>query len=202
MGVQAHQVAIRDINYDFDFINSASWWVTMVPEGHGAQVLPDPDLGSKRWPPPLNWGGALQFLLNKVFAKMPGWGYRGPPDPLYAAHTQGWAPGHFFDGHFFEGTYFRPNIFSTEHIFDRTYFRPNIFSTSNKMGHIFDNNQIVIWLKKLLKTEVLNGLAWFWAWLGLINIIGWMINQTWLFSIKILLTNLRDRWWEQYDRLG
>ena len=40
-GVQLHQIAIRDIYYNFDFM-------TMAPEGHVARVFPDPDLGSKK----------------------------------------------------------------------------------------------------------------------------------------------------------
>ena len=53
----------------------------MAPEGHGAQVLPDPDLGSKKV--------TLQLLFYNVFTKTHGWGSRGPPDPLFAPHTRG-----------------------------------------------------------------------------------------------------------------
>ena len=40
----------------------------MAPEGQGAQVLPDPDLGSKKVTRP----GAQQLLFYKVFAKTHG----------------------------------------------------------------------------------------------------------------------------------
>ena len=42
-GTQPHQVAIRDLSYNFGFINSPS----MAPEGHGDQVLLEPYFGYK-----------------------------------------------------------------------------------------------------------------------------------------------------------
>ena len=42
----------------------------MAPEGHGAQVLPDLDLGSEKVAHPHLIGGALQLIFCKVFAKM------------------------------------------------------------------------------------------------------------------------------------
>ena len=42
----------------------------MAPEGHGAQVLPDPDLGTEKVTHPHLIRGALQLLHYKVFAKM------------------------------------------------------------------------------------------------------------------------------------
>ena len=89
-GVQPHQIAIRNISYNFGFMNSPSKWVTMAPEGHGAQVLLDPDLGSKKVTYPYYIGGALQLLFYKVFAKMHSWGSKVLPDSLYAPHTRGW----------------------------------------------------------------------------------------------------------------
>ena len=44
----------------------------MAPKGHGAQVLPDMDLGSKKVTCPHYIRGALQLLFDKVFAKMHG----------------------------------------------------------------------------------------------------------------------------------
>ena len=47
-----------------------------APEGHGVQVLPDPDLTYPHWV-----GGAQQHLFNKVFTKIHSWGSRTPLDP-------------------------------------------------------------------------------------------------------------------------
>ena len=62
----------------------------MSPEGHGAQVLPDPDLGPKKVTHPYSIRGTLQLLFYKVFAKMHSWGSRDTLYPLYAPRTWGW----------------------------------------------------------------------------------------------------------------
>ena len=63
-GVKPNQVTIGKVPYNFDFTNSPSIWVTMAPEGHGAQDLPDPDLGSKKvTQPPLNQGHLSTFVF-------------------------------------------------------------------------------------------------------------------------------------------
>ena len=61
----------------------------MAPEGQGAQVLPDPDLGPEKVTRPYQIRCALQLLFNKVFAKTHGWGSRGTLYPLYAPRTRG-----------------------------------------------------------------------------------------------------------------
>ena len=47
-GLKPDQIDIGNIHYNYCFIYSPSWWVTMAPEGHGAHVLPDPDVESKK----------------------------------------------------------------------------------------------------------------------------------------------------------
>ena len=45
---RGNQIMFGVVPYNLAFNNSLSMWVTMPPEGHGPQVLPDQDLGSKK----------------------------------------------------------------------------------------------------------------------------------------------------------
>ena len=75
---------ILNLHYNFDFKNSPWKWGTMAPEGHGVQVLPDPDLTYPHWV-----GGAQQHLFNKVFTKIHSWGSRTPLGPPFPPWTPG-----------------------------------------------------------------------------------------------------------------
>ena len=64
--IQPNQVVvIGEAYYNFWFTNFPWKWVTMAPEGHGLQVLPDLDLGSKKWHPATKLWVPCNFCLIK-----------------------------------------------------------------------------------------------------------------------------------------
>ena len=73
---------ILNLHFNFHLINSHWKWGTEAPEAHGAQVLPDPELGSKEVTYPHQVWGVQQLLFYKVFTKIHCWGSRTPPAPL------------------------------------------------------------------------------------------------------------------------
>ena len=52
-----------------DFINSPWKWKTTAPEAHGAQVFPDPDLGSYKVTHPNKLGVPCNFCFLKFSPK-------------------------------------------------------------------------------------------------------------------------------------
>ena len=82
MNLGQDQEAIGNIQYNFHFIYFPWKWGTIAPEAHGAQVLPDPNLGSKQVTHTHLVGCALQLLCYKVSSKMHGWDSRTTLGPI------------------------------------------------------------------------------------------------------------------------
>ena len=62
----------------------------MSPEGHGAQVLPDPDLGPKKVTPPTKSGAPCNYCFIKFLPKCTAEAPEAPQTPFMHPVPRGW----------------------------------------------------------------------------------------------------------------